>query len=180
MEATGTFHWEAFGLASSFKRLFFDLFIGSQLNTPLNSLSSSTGKPTSSAVTSIAQRSAGGGAVEASVIYKNGNYWYLFTSWDKCCSGTSSTYNIRVGRSSQPTGGFVDKSGVALTSGGGTLVLGSHDKIIGPGGQDLMDDNDGPILIYRKSQTIRFEAEHEIDLVSDYYTSSGSFVSATF
>lgn len=50
----------------------------------------------------------------------------------KCCSrpvGTSSTYNIRVGRSTSVTGGFVDKSGVALTSGGGTLVLGSHDSV---------------------------------------------------
>ncbi|KAF5382725.1 hypothetical protein D9615_002838 [Tricholomella constricta] len=50
-----------------------------------------------------------------------------------------------------PNGGFVDKSGVALTSGGGTLVLASSGNVIGPGGQDVMLDSDGPILIYRRS-----------------------------
>jgi arabinan endo-1,5-alpha-L-arabinosidase len=124
----------------------------------LEALSASTGKPSSSSVSSLAQRTAGGGAIEASVIFKYGSYYYLFTSWDKCCAGTSSTYNIRVGRSSSATSGYVDKSGVALTSGGGTLVLGSHDSIIGPGGQDIMQDGDGPILVYH------------------YYTSSGSFL----
>ncbi|KAF9568809.1 glycoside hydrolase family 43 protein [Agrocybe pediades] len=121
-------------------------------------LSPSTGKLASSTVTSLAQRTANGGAIEASVIYKHGSFYYLFTSWDKCCQGTSSTYNIRVGRSISPTSGFVDQAGVALTSGGGTLVLGTHDNIVGPGGQDLMDDADGPILVYH------------------YYTSAGSFL----
>ncbi|KAK7048088.1 Arabinan endo-1,5-alpha-L-arabinosidase [Favolaschia claudopus] len=121
-------------------------------------LSSSTGKPSSSSVTSLATRTANGGAIEASVVYKSGSFYYLFTSWDKCCQGTSSTYNIRVGRSSSANGGFVDQAGVSLLNGGGTLVLGSHDSIIGPGGQDIMTDNDGPILVYH------------------YYTSSGSFL----
>lgn len=67
------------------------------------------------------------------------------------------------------SGPYVDQAGVALTSGGGTLVLASHDsvstlpsiytiitsnglfsQIIGPGGQDLLDDTDGPILVYRE------------------------------
>ncbi|KAG8930717.1 hypothetical protein FRC01_002367 [Tulasnella sp. 417] len=121
-------------------------------------LSSSTGLTTSSTVTSLAQRTAASGAIEAAALYKYGSYWYLFTSWDVCCQGTSSTYNIRVGRSTSPTGGFVDKSGVALTSGGGTLVLGAHDGIYGPGGQDVFDDIDGPILVYH------------------YYTSTGSWL----
>ncbi|KAG5639204.1 hypothetical protein H0H81_005683 [Sphagnurus paluster] len=117
----------------------------------------STGKLTSNTPTALAQRTTASGAVEASAVYHFGNYYYLFTSWDKCCSGTSSTYNIRVGRSSNPNGGFVDKAGVALTAGGGTLVLASAGNIIGPGGQDLMTDGDGPIIVYH------------------YYTSTGSF-----
>ncbi|EEB87131.1 hypothetical protein MPER_15644, partial [Moniliophthora perniciosa FA553] len=81
---------------------------------------------------------------------------------------TSSTYNIRVGKSSSPDSGFVDKEGKSLTEGGGTLLLGTHDNagfhltlydlrltsIVGPGGQDILDDG-GPILVYH------------------YYTSSG-------
>ncbi|KAF8073671.1 glycosyl hydrolase [Lyophyllum atratum] len=115
----------------------------------LQTLSFSSEKPASSSVTALAQRAANGGAIEASVIYKFGSFYYLFSSWDNCCQGTSSTYNIRVGRFSSATAsGFVDQSGTALTSGGGTLVLGTHDRIIGPGGQDIMTDIDGPLLIY--------------------------------
>ena len=46
-------------------------------------------------------------------------------------------------------GDYVDQSGYPLTKGGGTLVLGAHDSIIGPGGQELLSDLDGTILIYR-------------------------------
>ncbi|KAF9027520.1 glycoside hydrolase family 43 protein [Hymenopellis radicata] len=123
----------------------------------IESVSPSTGLATSG-ITGIAQRTANSGAIEASAIYKFGSFYYLFTSWDTCCQGTSSTYNIRVGRSTSPTSGYVDASGVALTAGGGTLVLGTHGNIYGPGGQDIMTDGDGPILVYH------------------YYTSSGSFL----
>lgn len=121
-------------------------------------INSSSGLLRDSSVTSLATRTANSGAIEASSIFKFNNLYYLFTSWDNCCQGTSSTYNIRVGRSTSPTGGFIDQAGVSLLNGGGTLVLGSHDSIIGPGGQDLLLDGDGPILIYH------------------YYTPSGSFL----
>ncbi|KAJ6620729.1 glycoside hydrolase family 43 protein [Mycena sp. CBHHK59/15] len=124
----------------------------------LETLSSSTGKPTSTSVTSLATRTADSGAIEASVIYKFGSFYYLFTSWDKCCDGTSSTYNIRVGRSSSVSGPYLDASGVSLLNGGGTLVLETHDSIVGPGGQDLMTDEDGTVMVYH------------------YYTSAGTFL----
>ncbi|KAF9444396.1 glycoside hydrolase family 43 protein [Macrolepiota fuliginosa MF-IS2] len=108
----------------------------------------STGLLSDQNVTSLAQRTADNGAMEASCVFKFNNFYYLFTSWDHCCSGASSDYNIRVGRSTSPTGGFVDQAGVTLLNGGGTLVLGTHDSIIGPGGQDLIIDNDGPIMVY--------------------------------
>jgi len=122
------------------------------------SVSPSTGKPSSTAVTALAQRTADGGAIEAGYIFNTGGFYYLFTSWDLCCQGTSSTYNIRVVRSSSVSGPFVDQSGVAATSGGGTLVLGTHGSIVGPGGQSVFLDNDGPVLVYH------------------YYTSAGSFL----
>ena len=65
------------------------------------SLDPSTGKPNSSSLTSLAQRTANNGAIEASAVWKAGNFYYLFTSWDNCCNGLSSTYNIRVGRSTR-------------------------------------------------------------------------------
>ncbi|KAJ6466416.1 glycoside hydrolase family 43 protein [Mycena sanguinolenta] len=124
----------------------------------LEALSSSTGKPSSTAVTSLSTRTADNGAIEASVIYKFGSFYYLFSSWDICCDGTSSTYNIRVGRSSSVSGPYVDQSGVNLLNGGGTLVLASHDNVIGPGGQDLYLDTDGTVMVYH------------------YYTSAGTFL----
>ena len=52
-------------------------------------------------MTSLEQRTANNGAVEGSTLWKAGSYYYLFTSWDNCCKGLSSTYNIRVGRSTR-------------------------------------------------------------------------------
>jgi len=108
-------------------------------------LGSSTGKPSGSSIYSLASYSNG---IEAPGIFKNGNYYYLFVSRDKCCAGTSSTYNIRVGRSTSITGPYVDASGVAMTNGGGTLVLETHGSIIGPGGQSVYQDSDAAVLVY--------------------------------
>ena len=80
---------------------------------------------------SIASRS--GGAIEAPyIVYKNGNY-YLFTSFDFCCKGVNSTYNIRVGRSQEITGPYVDGNGIAMMKGGGTLLLSGGERWKGPG-----------------------------------------------
>ena len=51
---------------------------------------------------------------------------------------------------SSPTGPFVDQDGVALLDGGSTLVLETHGSVVGPGGQDLMTDTDGVVMVYRK------------------------------
>jgi arabinan endo-1,5-alpha-L-arabinosidase len=112
-------------------------------------LSSSTGKPTSSSPTrtSLAQRPAPD-ALEASTIFRHGSFYYLFTSWDTCCQGVNSTYRTMVGRSSSPTGGFVDRNGTALTNGGGTGVVSSHGTIIGPGGGMELADTDHDLLVY--------------------------------
>ena len=71
--------------------------------------------------------------IEAAYIYNHpeNSYYYLFVNWDVCCSGINSSYNIRVGRSENPTGPFVDKDGVELKNGGGTLFLDANGEIIG-------------------------------------------------
>ncbi|KIM79694.1 glycoside hydrolase family 43 protein [Piloderma croceum F 1598] len=119
----------------------------------LMTLDPSTGKPASTAVTSISDRLTNGGAEEASWIYETGGYFYLFTSFDKCCDGTSSTYNIRVSRATSITGPYTDQSGVAALKSGGTEILGTHESIYGPGGQSLLEDSDGVLLIYHYYST---------------------------
>ncbi|MCW9705901.1 family 43 glycosylhydrolase [Fodinibius salsisoli] len=62
------------------------------------------------------------GAVEAPFIFKKNGYNYLFVSMDRCCRGLESSYKIKVGRSKNITGPYLDKSGDKLVHGGGTLI----------------------------------------------------------
>lgn len=73
------------------------------------------------------------GAIEAPFIFRRDGFYYLFVSFDFCCRGKDSTYNIRVGRSRQVTGPYVDRSGRDMREGGGTLVLEGAGRWRGPG-----------------------------------------------
>jgi arabinan endo-1,5-alpha-L-arabinosidase len=84
-------------------------------------------------VKTIAARPSNGGALEAPFIVRRCGYYYLFVSWDACCKGVDSTYNLRVGRSASVTGPYVDRDGKQLLSGGGTLVLEGGTRFRGPG-----------------------------------------------
>ena len=97
-------------------------------------------------VRSIAGRN--GGAIEAPVIVRHGNYYYLWVSFDRCCQGAASTYRVMVGRSTSVTGPYVDRNGMAMTSGGGTQVLAGHGSIHGPGHQAVFTDTDADVLVY--------------------------------
>ncbi|MEV3973567.1 arabinan endo-1,5-alpha-L-arabinosidase [Streptomyces sp. NPDC050698] len=110
----------------------------------------STGKqlPGNSTRYSLASRPTGTKAVEAPFIVKRGNYYYLFASYDTCCNGTGSTYKVKVGRASSVTGPYRDKNGVDLMKNGGTPVLESHGSVIGPGGQSILKDGDGDLIVY--------------------------------
>jgi arabinan endo-1,5-alpha-L-arabinosidase len=97
----------------------------------------------------IASRGAG---EEGSFIFPytvNGTlYYFYFAPIDACCVGTNSTYRIIVGRSTSPTGPFLDRGGLDLVNGGGTILLSSHDHIFGPGGQSVMMAGLQPLLVY--------------------------------
>lgn len=82
-----------------------------------------------SPVYSLARKSE----IEAPALYFRDGKYYLFLNWGFCCRGVRSTYNIRVGRSDSITGPYVDRDGVALLDGGGTLVLDTRGDAIGPG-----------------------------------------------
>jgi arabinan endo-1,5-alpha-L-arabinosidase len=66
---------------------------------------------------------AGDAAIEAPFIFHHESYYYLFVSFDYCCRGEKSTYKIMVGRSSKIQGPYVDRDGVPMNLGGGSLVL---------------------------------------------------------
>ena len=78
---------------------------------------------------------------EGSFLYQRGGYYYLFLNYGGCCVGTASTYNIRVGRSASVTGPYLDKGGANMFTGGGSMVLESTGRFIGPGHPGILSDN---------------------------------------
>jgi len=90
-----------------------------------------------------------GGSVEAPFIFRHGDYFYLFVSFDRCCRGVNSTYNIVVGRSAKVTGPYVDKEGKPMTEGGGSPLLTSTTaKWKGPGHEAVLQEPGGDYLIF--------------------------------
>jgi arabinan endo-1,5-alpha-L-arabinosidase len=66
--------------------------------------------------------------IEAPVLFRRCGYYYLFVSWGLCCPGENRsvndlTYRVVVGRSENILGPYVDRDGVPLLDGGGTLVV---------------------------------------------------------
>ena len=98
-------------------------------------------------LTSIASR-VQSTAIEAPFIIRHGDYYYQFVSFDRCCDGANSTYNIRVGRSSSVTGPYVDKSGRSMLEGGGTLVISGTDRWKGTGHQAVFEEDGETFLFY--------------------------------
>ncbi len=88
------------------------------------------------------------GSVEGPFIVHRQGFYYLFVSFDFCCRGIQSTYNIRVGRASEITGPYLDREGKAMLEGGGTLVLSGSGRWIGPGHNSIYQENSTDWMIY--------------------------------
>lgn len=71
--------------------------------------------------------------IEAAALHRRGDWYFLFVNWGHCCRGLDSTYEIRVGRSRNVTGPYLDKDGVDMVEGGGTLFMTGEGPFIGPG-----------------------------------------------
>jgi len=80
------------------------------------------------------------GGIEAPTIVRHGGWVYLFASFDLCCRGVDSSYNIRVGRARSIAGPFLDRDGRDMMDGGGTLLLSGGARWKGPGHQDVVGD----------------------------------------
>ena len=111
-------------------------------------LNPETGKLIRSDEPRVALASRNGGAIEAASILAHGGKFYLFVSFDQCCKGVASTYNIRVGRADRIEGPYRDKDGKAMVDGGGSLVLATTGRFIGPGGQEAVKASKGDMLAY--------------------------------
>jgi arabinan endo-1,5-alpha-L-arabinosidase len=120
-------------------------------------LDPTTGMPLASNPTPYPIIAARGNAgEEGSFIYPwvvNGTqYYFYFAPINICCAGTASTYRMIVGRATSPTGPYLDRGGLDLKNGGGTILMSSHGNIFGPGGQSVFTDTVSgvatPTLVY--------------------------------
>jgi arabinan endo-1,5-alpha-L-arabinosidase len=73
-------------------------------------------------------------AIEAPTIVHHGDSFYLFASVGFCCRGVDSSYEIVVGRAGDVTGPYLDRDGIPMLRGGGTVLATSVEDRIGPGG----------------------------------------------
>ncbi|MFA9560656.1 family 43 glycosylhydrolase [Evansella sp. AB-rgal1] len=111
-------------------------------------LDSETMKPAQDAkLMTIATRQLEPNTIEAPFIVHKEGYFYQFVSFDFCCRGVDSTYNIVVGRSKDITGTYIDKNGVSMMEGGGTLIDAGDDRWIGPGHCAVFFSGDSSILV---------------------------------
>jgi arabinan endo-1,5-alpha-L-arabinosidase len=92
---------------------------------------------------------------EATDMVCRDGWYYLLGTHGTCCSGANSTYNIRVGRSKNVTGPFLDNMGVDMLKGGGKLFVAANGRLVGPGHFGLLDLGDG---------VQKFSCHYEADL----------------
>jgi arabinan endo-1,5-alpha-L-arabinosidase len=92
--------------------------------------------------------SRNGDAIEASAVLEHEGKFYLFVSFDACCKGLDSTYRIMVGRADTVEGPYVDRDGKPMLDGGGTQLLATTGRFIGPGGQEVFDADGAPWLAF--------------------------------
>lgn len=130
-------------------------------------LNTSTMKPTGTNY-KIAYKSGG---IEGPCIVYNGGYYYLFASYGTCCQGVNSTYKIGYGRSTSITGPYKDKNGVAMSSGGYTLLDGGNTRWVGPGGQNVYKNGSSYVIVRHAYDATNNGAPTM--LINDLYFSGG-------
>ena len=80
---------------------------------------------------------------EATALMYRDGWYYLLGTHGTCCSGATSTYNIRAGRSKNVTGPYLDHTGMDMLRGGGKLVIAANGRNVGAGHFGLYDFGDG-------------------------------------
>ena len=87
----------------------------------------------------LASQKAKKSGIEAPYMVKHDDYYYLFAAF----GNTQENYHSSVGRSKSIKGPFVDRDGVDMLDGGGSMVTYSKDSITGPGHASVFIDDDG-------------------------------------
>ena len=87
-------------------------------------------------------------AIQAPFLFRWRNYYYLFVSFDACCNDANYPHTLRVGRSKDLKGPYVDRDGKRMLDGGGTLLLASDSHFRAPGSNMVFEENGLRLNVY--------------------------------
>jgi len=107
-------------------------------------------------------------SIEASCVFRRGGYYYLLVDWGSCCDGVNSTYNIRIGRSTNITGPYLDKNGVNMVANGGSLFLQGTGKFTGPGHFAVLAENGNQWFSYHYYDAGAYSSSYGAYGVADF------------
>jgi arabinan endo-1,5-alpha-L-arabinosidase len=99
----------------------------------------------------LAARSSDNPAIQAAYLYRWRDAYYLFVSFD-----SSPNHSLRVGRAAQVRGPYLDRDGVDMVQGGGTVLLTSGTRFKGPGSNMVFDDEHRRLNVFHA-----YDADHD-------------------
>ncbi|RYG39329.1 arabinan endo-1,5-alpha-L-arabinosidase [bacterium] len=88
-----------------------------------------------------------GNPLEGAAVCRRGEDYYLFVSYGLAAQGVRSTYRIMVGRSTSPSGPFLDAAGRSMADGGHVEVMKGSSPMFSPGHSDVLQAPDGRWLM---------------------------------
>lgn len=97
---------------------------------------------------------------EAPYVIEKDDYYYMFVTSGSCCDGFNSTYHVRVGRSKNPLGPYVDHNGADLRGENkGRMVVKGDANFVGTGHNSVaIDDAGNYFMLYHA-----FDRSHPTD-----------------
>ena len=107
-----------------------------------------------------------GGLIEATMIVKHNNYYYLIGSTGTCCEGANSTYRLVMARSKNLFGPYVDRNGRSAIGDNFSPLLNKSPEVYGPGhcSEFVTDDAGQTWMLYHGYQADDVEAGRVIYL----------------
>ena len=95
-----------------------------------------------------------GGLIEATMIVKHDNYYYLIGSAGSCCEGAKSTYRLVMARSRDLFGPYVDRNGKSAVGDNFSPLLNKSPEVYGPGhcSEFVQDDAGQTWVLYHGFQ----------------------------
>jgi arabinan endo-1,5-alpha-L-arabinosidase len=106
------------------------------------------GKRRDDTIYSVAARTSSNLPIQAASLYRWRDYYYLFVSYEN-----SPNHSLRMGRSKQVTGPYLDRDGQSMLTGGGTVLLSSNDQFKGAGSNMIFDDQNQRLNVYHAYDT---------------------------